>query len=61
MNGGKSMNKNIDFEKLHRTVLNKLADDNYALCRNNAPYNESEMDLYKAIANRHNRGGSANT
>lgn len=50
MNGGKSMNKNIDFEKLHRTVFSKLAADNYALCRNNAPYKESEMELYRAIA-----------
>ena len=44
------MNKNIDFEKLHRTVLNKLAADNYALCRNKAPYKESEIELYNAIA-----------
>ncbi len=44
------MNANIDFEKLHRTVLKKLAADNYALCGNNVPCKESEIELYRAIA-----------
>lgn len=44
------MNTTVNFEELHRIVLNRLKADDYALCRNNAPYKESDLDLYEAIA-----------
>lgn len=44
------MHTTVNFEELHRIVLKRLSEENYALCRNHAPFKESEIDFYHAIA-----------
>lgn len=39
----------IDFEKIHRETLKRMATEDYALARNNAPYSKEDLELMQAI------------